>query len=295
MYSASLTLLTPDEELLHREGMRRHLEDQWDAGLEGVLVAGSMGLLQLLRDEAFEELLPLSVEVSRGRGRLLVGAGDTSHARTRARIDFLNNFDLDGVVLVAPYFMHFTQEELYGYFSSLADHSRNPVYLYDVPVRIGVRLEIPLVERLSTHRNIRGIKSSTDVPTTRNLVERLGGRFEVIVSQVLLADQLMQAGYTSHLDGLYALAPQWAADLARAASQGEWDSARAIQHRFSRLLDVLVPAAVFPGCDVILNARGVGGTCAPAPYAPLSPDAAERLLATPIVQELLGITASAAG
>lgn len=295
MFSASLTLLTRDEELLHREGMRRHLEDQWDAGLAGVLVAGSMGLFQLLRDEAFEELVPLSVELSRGRGRLLVGAGDTSFARTRARIDFLNNFELDGVVLVAPYFVPFSQDQLADYFSALAGHSRNPVYLYDVPVRIGVRLETPLVERLSAHPNIHGIKSSTDLPSTRQLVERLGDRLEIIVSQVLLADYLMRVGYTGHLDGLYAIAPHWAQEQADAAERGDWAAVEEVQARFPRLLEALVPTGIFPGCEAILNARGMEGTCAPRPYAPLSREAGEALLSAPIVRKLLDVAVAAPG
>jgi dihydrodipicolinate synthase/N-acetylneuraminate lyase len=43
-----------DEENLREEGLALHLDDQWQAGIHGILVAGSMGLMQMLRERTYE-------------------------------------------------------------------------------------------------------------------------------------------------------------------------------------------------------------------------------------------------
>ena len=72
---------------LHEESLEKHLDEQWSNGISGVFVAGSMGAMQRLRDRTYLRLVQRSAELCRGRGGLLVGAGDTSFARTRDRIE----------------------------------------------------------------------------------------------------------------------------------------------------------------------------------------------------------------
>ena len=90
------TPLTKDEKL-HEEGLRAQLEDQWNSGIDGILVAGTMGAMQLLSDQTYRTLVERSVELSAGKGEVMVGAGDAGFARSRDRILFLNNLKIDGV------------------------------------------------------------------------------------------------------------------------------------------------------------------------------------------------------
>jgi hypothetical protein len=46
-----------DDECLHGEGLRAHLEQQRAANIDGILVAGTMGLLQMLRDQTYQQLV----------------------------------------------------------------------------------------------------------------------------------------------------------------------------------------------------------------------------------------------
>src|SRR6476646_2011819 len=92
--SAICTPLAEDESL-HVEGLEAHLEDQWQAGISGLLVAGSMGQMQLLADETYRDLIDCCVRFTAGRGELMVGVGDTSFARTRDRIHLAEQFPID--------------------------------------------------------------------------------------------------------------------------------------------------------------------------------------------------------
>jgi len=49
---------------LHEEGLEIHLSHQWGAGISGILAAGTMGAMQLIRDEAYQCLVKRVVEQS---------------------------------------------------------------------------------------------------------------------------------------------------------------------------------------------------------------------------------------
>jgi 4-hydroxy-tetrahydrodipicolinate synthase len=287
VFSATLTPLC-DDDSLHIEGLEAHLEDQWQAGINGLLVAGTMGLMQLQTDRTYAQLIEHSLRISRGRGEILVGVGDTSLGRTLVRIELLNRYPAQGAVVVTPYLIKFKPEELVAYYRALADASRHPLYLYDLPILTGVKLDFDTVERVADHPNIFGIKASCEAEWTKELIRRMGDRFRIIIAQPTIVDKLLREGIYEHLDGMFAVAPQWAMALVRAAESGDWELAAAYQQRICRLLDLIRPMGVFPAVTAIMNARGIAGKSSPAPMRQLGADARAELLQEPIVQELLG-------
>lgn len=288
-----------DDGRLHAEGLRLHLDDQWAAGIDGVLLGGTMGLLQLLADGTWQALVKQGTAASRGRGDVLVGVGDCSFDRTLARIQAVDTLPIDGVVVLAPYFLSFSQDELVGYFEALADESRRPIYLYDLPVRTRVKLDAPLVCQLARHPNIRGIKVSDDWSATRQLVHTLAENgvpesFQVIPAQPLLVDVLAREGAVANLDGIFALAPAWTRSIVDAVAADDHALAADRQRRLARLLDaVRAPLPLFPACSTVLNALGIPGCVAPRPLRPLTPDQREKLLSLPVIAELLAASATA--
>jgi 4-hydroxy-tetrahydrodipicolinate synthase len=297
LISAIGTPLTEDE-LLHEEGLAAHIDDQWSGGINGLLVAGTMGLLQLLRDPTYEALVRRSVEFGRGKGEILAGAGDCGFARTRDRIAFLNTQKIDGVVVLAPYFVTFNQSELLDYYRALADASRAPLYLYDLPQRTRCKIELSTALALSKHPNIRGIKCSDEPSYARDLRDALDdagqAEFRLVIAQPALVDVFIRGGFREHLDGMFAIAPRWTADIARCAQRGEWEAAGAFQRRMNALKHLVVRHGVFPTMTAILNARGIPGSFSPRPLKPLDAAARETVLADATVTELLAADATGA-
>ena len=272
--SAICTPLTDDDQL-HDLGLEGHLADQWSHGINGVLVAGTMGLLQLLTDDTYQQLCRRSIELSRGRGEILIGAGDASLARTLARIDFLNTLEgVDGVVVLTPYFMQFSQAELVDYYKSIADASRAPVYLYDLPQRTRSKIEVQTVLTLIRHPNIKGIKCSDEIVSTRLLIDAIGDSARVVVAQPLITDVLLRAGISEHLDGMFAINPAFTIAIGKAAAKGDWQLAALSQQRLVDLANLLRTHGVFQAATALLNARGIPGRFAPRPYQML--DQAQR-------------------
>ena len=113
----------------------------------------------------------------------MVGAGDASFTRTLRRIQFVEQFNVDGIVVLSPYFETFGQADLINYFTALADRSRKPLFLYDLPGITRTKLELETVLQLSKHPNIRGIKCSGDWPAVWRLINCVDDGFRVIPAQ----------------------------------------------------------------------------------------------------------------
>src|SRR5262249_18911196 len=211
------------DENLHVDGLLAHLQDQAQARVDGVLIGGTMGTMPLLTNRTYEQLVRVGVEEWIRYGEVLVGVGDLSFARTRERIHFVNELRIDGAVVLTPFFLPYSQSELAQYFEAVAAESRAPIYLYDLPQRTGVVLEVETVLRLAEHPNIAGIKCSGDMGQVRRLIDAVeGSSFRVIVAQAPLIDVLLRAGIGEHVDGIYCILPRLARGIFDAAAQGDW-------------------------------------------------------------------------
>jgi 4-hydroxy-tetrahydrodipicolinate synthase len=276
-----------DRERLHVGGLQDHLRDQAEAGIDAVLVGGTMGLMQLLTEKTYADLVRASCD-SWSRGEIFVGVGDTSLSRTLQRIHIVNEFKVDGVLALAPYFFQFSQVELCDYYRALADQSKSPLYLYDIPPRTGTSLAIDTVVELAAHPNIAGIKCSGPITQTRELIDTLGARkFRVMVGCPTMLDHLLRVGIAQHVDGLYALAPRVACAIARSAQAENWSEAARLTQVLGRLLATLQEYGVFPAAQEILRAKGIRGSFLPRPYRPLSDERTRQLLSEPAIQAIL--------
>ncbi len=276
-----------EDDTLHVEALEKEIADQFDAGINGLLVAGTMGAMQLLPDETYRQLVRQSVDFATGKGEILIGAGDSSLGRTLNRIDFLNSLPIDGVVILAPFITVPTQDELIDYYRALADASRAPLFLYDIPQLTRAKLEIDTVLILAEHPNIHGIKCSDDPAYMRQLIDLLGVRFRVVMAAALLLDTFLRQGFREHLDGIFCLFPRHVVALGRAAASEDWCAAAQIQQGINRTMRLLRKYALWPAITTLMNDLGTPGKFRPRPYRNWIPEEIDRFLTDPETQDVL--------
>ena len=280
--NAICTPLSEDESV-HSEGLEAHIADQFEHGIEGILVGGTMGMMQLLRDSTYRELVQQSVELSAGKGEVLVGVGDTSYSRTKERLEFVNQFDIDGVVVLAPFFILPTASQLVDYYKAVADVAKAPVYLYDLPAITRVDFTMDTYLQLQEHPNIHGAKISGRFPFTRQVRDQLDPEFRVIIAEPEITDVMLHAGFQELLDGIYALAPHWLQALREAAAADDWDAAAEHQQRITRLRSMLVQFGnVMATCSALLNIHGIPGKTHFNPAPALTDEQIAELLQDPV-------------
>jgi 4-hydroxy-2-oxoglutarate aldolase len=130
--------------------------------LSGYLVLGSTGECVLLSDEESERLVRTARESAAAGKRVIAG---TARESTTHTIEFTNRVAALGVdaALIRPpsyYKGRMDREALRRHFLTVADHSRVPVILYNIPQNTGIVLDASLVVELAGHSNIVGLKES---------------------------------------------------------------------------------------------------------------------------------------
>lgn len=130
-------------------------------GTDGLVIAGTTGESPTLSTEEKVELFKFVVNVVDGRVPVIAGTGSNS---TRASIQLTRLAEatgVDGVMLVAPYYNKPCQEGLYLHFKAIAESTKLPIVLYNVPGRSVVNMSVDTVVRLSEIPNIVAIKEAS--------------------------------------------------------------------------------------------------------------------------------------
>jgi 4-hydroxy-tetrahydrodipicolinate synthase len=164
------------------------------------------------------------------------GTNDTRSASARAREFSGSKYQLDGLLVATPAYVRPTQEGLVRHFSAVAESSRIPVLLYNVPGRTAVDMLPPAVARLSRVPRIAGIKEAVgDAARVRELASTCASDFRIISGDDLTARETIGAGAVGVISVTANVAPRAMADMVAAAMRGDRAGATQIDQRLVAL------------------------------------------------------------
>ena len=219
---------------------QRLLQEQLDAGIHGVVVAGSTGEAAALFDAEFDTLLRSAVEQIGGRIPVLAGTGQSNTAKTIEANRRAATLGADAALVVTPPYVRPTQSGLLAHFRAVADEGRLPVVLYNVPGRTGCDLAAETCGELSLHPNIVGIKEArADAERMNALLPLRRKEFAVLSGDDPTAARAMLAG----TDGIVSVAsnvvPNAFRRLCQLALGGDADAAEEFDARLHALYHFL--------------------------------------------------------
>jgi 4-hydroxy-tetrahydrodipicolinate synthase len=137
------------------------LEWHISSGTHGIVLAGTTGESATLSNDEKVALTKAALEITQGRLKVLVGNGSNNTAESIALTQRLNTLAIDGFLTVTPYYNKPTQAGLFAHFSAIAQVSKHPIILYNVPSRTLCDMSNELVVQLSELNNIVGLKDAT--------------------------------------------------------------------------------------------------------------------------------------
>ncbi len=221
MYSGSLvaivTPMRPDGSV-DFSAWTRLLDFHLENGTRGIVVGGTTGESATLTDPELHELSKRASEHVKGKMLIVAGAGTSSTATTVARARSLSELPIDGLLVVTPAYVRPTQEGLFLHYSAVAEASRLPVILYNVPTRTAVDMLPETVARLSRIPRIVAVKEAVpDVGRVRLLRASCGESFAVLSGDDASARETMLAGAHGVISVTANVAPRAMADLVAAS------------------------------------------------------------------------------
>src|SRR5262245_54550421 len=106
-----------------------------DGGVECLVVSGSTGEAATCSIEERRTLWRFVRERARGRAKVVAGTGTNSTSDSIALTRMAEELDLDGAMIVTPYYNKPTPRGQAEHFRAVAKSTRLPLILYNVPGR----------------------------------------------------------------------------------------------------------------------------------------------------------------
>jgi 4-hydroxy-tetrahydrodipicolinate synthase len=232
---ALVTPMQPDGSIDY-DAWSRLLEFHVENGTTGVVVAGSTGESGSVTDAELHELLIRARRTLGKRAKLVANTGTSSTATSVERAKAFSALDIDALLVATPAYVRPTQEGLFRHFSAIADASRVPILLYNVPGRTAVDMLPATVARLSRLPRIAGIKEAVaDAARVRELVASCAPGFIVLSGDDLTARETIGVGAAGVISVTANVAPRAMSDMVAAAIRGERAAATQIDQRLVAL------------------------------------------------------------
>jgi len=267
---------------LDRPGLEQHLEWLDGRGLAGRLISGSTGESPLLTSAEHRDLVRIAA-ARRERGSiLLVGTGAESTRQTLRLCHASAAAGAEAVLVVNPSYYKgmLSERALETFFTAVAGESPVPVMLYSVPKYTGRPLTPELVERLSAHPNVIGLKdSSGDLNSLQAFLERTPPDFQVLTGAASITGPAVLAGAAGAILAMANVVPDLCVALYRAARQGEVEKVRALQSELNFLTRSIQNAYGIAGLKAGATLQGGHGGHPRAPLLPLDGEGRERVAA----------------
>lgn len=130
-------------------------------GTEGLIVAGTTGESPTLSTEEKVKLFKFVVDVVDGRAPVIAGTGSYNTRESIHLTMLAEETGVDGIMLVVPYYNKPSQEGLYQHFKAIAESTKLPIMLYNIPGRSSINMSVDTVVRLAQIPNIVALKDAS--------------------------------------------------------------------------------------------------------------------------------------
>ena len=146
---------------LDYDSLEKLINFQINSGISGLVAVGTTGESATIDFKDHIKLIEFFVKVNKGRVHIIAGTGANSTEEALHLTKEAKSAGADAALLVSPYYNKPPQEGIYYHHMKIADEVDIPQILYNVPSRTASFIEPETVLRLSSHKNIIGIKDAT--------------------------------------------------------------------------------------------------------------------------------------
>lgn len=263
-----------------------HIEALIEAGVDGLVMLGTVGENSALTLAEKEAVLAATVERVAGRVPVLTGVAECSTALACHFAESARKIGVDGLMVLPAMIYKSDPRETMAHYRDVARASDLPVMCYNNPVSYGIDITPEMFAELADEPTLVAIKESSDDPRRlTDIVNRCGDRYVLfcgVDDLVLEAALLGAAGWVA---GLVNAFPHETMRLWRLAAAGRWAEARELYRWFTPVLHLDCHVKLVQYIKLAQAMTGLGSETVRAPRLPLVGD--ERQHVTDIVRQAL--------
>lgn len=285
-YTALVTPFSADG--IDFAGLRRLIDAQVNAGVQGVVPCGSTGESATLSHDEHERVIAAVVEHAAGRIKVIAGTGSNSTRESVRLTRWAKEHGADGALLIAPYYNKPTQDGLYAHYAAVAEGVELPLVVYNIPGRSAVNIQPETMARLAEIPHIVGVKdASGSLDQVSRTVQLCGPKLCVLSGDDSLTLPILSVGGRGVIAVVSNLVPERLRALVDAALAGDSAGARKLHYE---LLPLMHAMGLETNPIPVKTALGLLGRASAELRLPLTPMRPEHVSSLRAVLQSAGLT-----
>jgi 4-hydroxy-tetrahydrodipicolinate synthase len=238
---------------------KKNLSAQLDAGINGIVLGGSLGEASVLTNDEKEILVKETLLFVEGKVPVIINIAEGS---TDVAIELAQKASLwgaQGLMLLPPMRYKADDRETVQYFKDVAESTPLPIMIYNNPVDYKIDVTIDMFAELASMSNIQAIKESTrDVTNVTRLRNAFGDRFSILCGVDTLALEELVLGADGWVAGLVCAFPAETVAVFKLVKAGRIEEAVNIYRWFMPLLELDIHSKLVQYIKLAESKTGIG-------------------------------------
>jgi len=228
-------------------------------GIDYIVVQGTTGESVTLSKQEKEETLAFVIKVNNGRLPIVLGIGGNCTNTVVETFKTTNTDGVDAILSVSPYYNKPTQEGIYQHYKAVAEVSKLPIILYNVPGRTSSNILPATTLRLANDfDNIVAVKeASGNLEQCMEIINNKPADFLVISGDDALVLPMIASGGDGVISVIANAFPKGFSDMVSAVLDSDMETARTLHYKYFEMIHYLFIEGNPAGVKVALKELGI--------------------------------------
>jgi 1-pyrroline-4-hydroxy-2-carboxylate deaminase len=279
VFPALTTKFTADDKL-DLPLFEKNLQAQLDAGVDGIILGGTLGEASVLTNDEKFQLVRFATDVVKGKVPVVMNIAEGSTREAIQQAAEAQKNGASGLMMLPPMRYKSDHRETVTYFKAVAESTTLPIMIYNNPVDYKIEVTLDMFAELAAIPNIQAVKESTrDVSNVTRMINRFGDRFKILCGVDTITLEELQMGAHGVVAGLVCAFPRETVAIYRLVKAGRWAEALHIYRWFLPLLELDIHPKLVQYIKLAEAQVGLGSEYVRAPRLTLVGEERARILA----------------
>ena len=257
----------------------KNLKAQISAGVDGVILGGTLGESSVLSNQEKFDLVKFTVEQVDNKIPVIMNIAEGSTSEAIKLALEAEKYGATGLMMLPPMRYKTDHRETVAYFKAIAESTSLPIMIYNNPVDYKIEVTVDMFAELVDYKNIQAVKESTrDVSNVTRMINRFGDRFKILCGVDTLAMEELVMGADGWVAGLVCAFPRETVAVYRLVKAGKLNEALAIYRWFLPLLELDIHPKLVQYIKLAETEEGIGSEYVRPPRLSLVGEERERIL-----------------
>ena len=217
----------------------KNLQAQIAAGVNGIILGGTLGESSVLTVEEKETLVKFAVEKVNGNIPVVLNIAEGSTKEAIIQAANAKKWGAEGLMLLPPMRYKPDHREAVNWFTTIAGNTDLPIMIYNNPVDYKTEVTLDMFEEIIECKNIQAVKESTrDTSNVTRMINRFGNRVNILCGVDTLAYEELCLGAVGWVAGLVCAFPKETVAIYNLVKTGKLEEALKIYRWFMPLLEL---------------------------------------------------------